>query len=144
MNKLVIPAAAIALALSSMTASAQTYETQSTTVQNSPADGSQTTTTTTERRNAYGTYRRTVTATHRYSAGPFEAPAGYTYSRYAVGEHVPAVLLDADDLMLSDYADFQLEAPPPGLEWIRVGDDALLVDRSNGEVIQTDYDLFED
>lgn len=143
MTKFIIPAAAIAIAFGALPASAQTYETQSTTVQTSPDDGSQTTTTTTERSNAYGTYRKTVTATHRYDAGPFDAPAGYTYTRYAVGEHVPPVLLDNGDLMLSDYSDYQLDSPPQGLEWIRVGDDALLVDRSNGEVIQTDYDLFE-
>jgi Ni/Co efflux regulator RcnB len=135
--------AASALALSLGTASAQTYESHSTTVQTSPEDGTQTTTTTTERNDGYATYRKTVTATHRYDDGRFEAPAGYTYTRYSVGERVPSVLLSSDGLVLSDYANYQLVSPPHGLEWIRVGNDALLIDRSSGEVIQTDYNLFE-
>ena len=143
MKRLIVPAALFALSFGAMTASAQTYQSQSTTVQSSPDQGTQTTTTTTERSDAYGTYRKTVTATHRYDAGAFMAPSGYTYTRYALGDHVPAVLLSSNNLMLSDYANFQLDPPPDGLEWIRVGDDALLVDRANGEVIQTDYNLFE-
>jgi Ni/Co efflux regulator RcnB len=143
MKKLIIPAAALALSLGTIGASAQTTETHSTTVQTSPEDGTQTTTTTTERNDGYGTYRKTVTATQRYDAGAFQAPAGYTYSRYTVGDHVPAVLLQSNNLMLSDYANYRLDAPPEGLKWIRVGNDALLIDRSNGEVIQTDYSLFE-
>ncbi len=141
MKRFIIPAAVVALSFGA--ASAQTYQSQSTTVQSSPDQGTQTTTTTTERSDAYGTYRKTVTATHRYDAGAFAAPSGYTYTRYALGDHVPAVLLSSNNLMLSDYANFQLDAPPDGLEWIRVGNDALLVDRTNGEVIQTDYNLFE-
>lgn len=142
MNKFAFStAAAIVMSLGAIHASAQSYQSQTTTVQSSP-DG-QTSTTTTESRDAYGSYRKTVTATHRYDDGAFAAPAGYTYSRYAVGDHVPAVLLNANNLTLSEYADFQLDAPPRGLEWIRVGDDALLVDRTTGEVIQTDYNLFE-
>jgi len=134
--------AASALALSLGTASAQTYESKTTTTQTSPADGTQTTTTTTERNDGYATYRKTVTATHRFDAGQFEAPTGYTYTRYSVGERVPSVILSSDGLVLNDYADYQLMAPPRGLEWVRVGNDALLVDRSTGEVIQTDYSLF--
>lgn len=141
MHKLIIPAAA-ALALSLGTASAQTYESHTTTTQASPDDGTQTTTSTTERNDGYTTFRKTVTATHRYDEGRFEAPAGYTYSRYNVGDHVPGLLLNSDGLMLTDYANYQLVAPPRGLKWIRVGDDALLIDRANGEVIQTDYSLF--
>jgi len=134
--------AASALALSLGTASAQTYEKKTTTTQTSPDDGTQTTTTTTERNDGYATYRKTVTATHHFDAGRFEAPAGYTYTRYTVGERVPQVILSSDGLVLGDYATYRLTPPPRGLEWIRVGNDALLVDRSTGEVIQTDYTLF--
>jgi Ni/Co efflux regulator RcnB len=143
MKKLLVPAALVALSFGAMTASAQTYQSQSTTTTSSPDQGTQTTTTTTERSDAYGTYRKTETATHRYNDGAFQAPSGYTYTRYVPGDHVPAVLLSSNNLMLSDYANFKLDAPPNGLEWIRVGDDALLVDQANGEVIQTDYNLFE-
>ena len=141
MNKFIIPAAAV-LALSFGAASAQT-ETHTTTVQSAPDEGTQTTTTTTERSDAYGNYRKTVTATRRYEAGTFEAPAGYTYTRYSVGERVPHVLITTPNLVLGDYSTYRLDEPPQGLKWIRVGNDALLIDRSTGEVIQTDYDLFE-
>jgi Ni/Co efflux regulator RcnB len=144
MSKLIIPAAAaLALSLGTLSASAQTYESHTTTTQTSPEDGTQTTTTTTQRDGAYGSFRKTVTATHRYDNGEFQAPAGYTYTRYSVGERVPSVLLTSDGLILSDYANYQLDAPPHGLKWIRVGNDALLIDRANGEVIQTDYNLFQ-
>ena len=144
MSKLIVPAAAaLALSLGTLSASAQSYESKSTTVQTSPEDGTQTTTTTTQRDGEYGTYRKTVTATHRYDAGAFRAPAGYTYTRYSVGERVPSVLITSDGLVLSDYANYQLDEPPHGLKWIRVGNDALLINPRNGEVIQTDYNLFE-
>ena len=141
MRKLIIPAAA-ALVLSLGAASAQTYESKSTTTETSPADGTQTTTTTTERNDGYTTFRKTVTATHHYDDGQFAAPAGYTYTRYNIGDHVPGVILSSDGLVLTDYSNYQLVAPPRGLEWIRVGSDALLVNPANGEVIQSDYSLF--
>jgi Ni/Co efflux regulator RcnB len=142
MKKLIVPAAAIfALSLGVSVVSAQPYQSQSTTVRTSPDTGTQTTTTTSESKDAYGTYRKTVTSTKRYDAGAFAAPRGYTYSRFAVGDHVPSVLLNSN-LTLADYGSYQLDAPPPGLVWIRDGQDALLVDQSNGEVVQADYDLF--
>lgn len=140
MQKLTLSAAMLALSIGA--AAAQTTSYRSTTVQTNPAEGTQTTTTTTENNDGYLQYRKTVTATRRYDAGAFDAPAGYTYMRYTVGDHVPAVLLQGN-LALSDYADYQLDRPPQGLEWIRVGDDALLVDPSSGEVVQTDYNLFD-
>jgi Ni/Co efflux regulator RcnB len=142
MRNLIIPAAA-ALVLSLGAASAQTYESHTTTTQTSPEDGTQTTTTTTERDNGYATFRKTVTATHHYDDGAFAAPAGYTYTRYKLGDHVPGVLLSSDGLVLTDYANYQLVAPPRGLKWIRVGNDALLVNPADGEVIQTNYGLFQ-
>lgn len=32
--------------------------------------------------------------------------------------------------------------PPYGAIWVRVGNDALLVDRDSGEVITVQYDVF--
>ena len=81
--------------------------------------------------------------TKHYDAGTFVAPAGYTYTRYSIGERVPHVLIATPNLVLGDYSTYRLDSPPEGLVWIRVGNDALLVSRSTGEVIQTDYDLFD-
>jgi Ni/Co efflux regulator RcnB len=142
MKNLIVPAT-VALVLSLGTASAQTYESHTTTTQTSPEDGTQTTTSTTERNDGYSTYRKTVTATHHFNDGALTAPAGYTYTRYKIGDHVDGVLLGGDGLVLTDYANYQLVAPPRGLKWIRVGNDALLVNPADGEVIQTNYGLFE-
>ena len=32
--------------------------------------------------------------------------------------------------------------PPPDAVWVRYGDDALLIDRYTGEVIQVEYGVF--
>jgi Ni/Co efflux regulator RcnB len=126
----------------SATALAQTSPNTTTTTTTTVDTPTGTTSTkTTETTDGLTQYRKTVTATTRYDAGPFRAPSGYTYSRYGVGDHVPTVLLSGD-VDLSDYSTYALLAPPAPLKWIRVGDDALLVSRDNGEVIQADYGLF--
>ena len=35
-----------------------------------------------------------------------------------------------------------LDPPPPGTVWVRYGNDALLIDRYSGEVIQVVYGIF--
>jgi Ni/Co efflux regulator RcnB len=132
----IVPAFALCLAAPAF---AQPDERTTTTTVETPNGSS--TTTTTESSDGYTKYRKTVTASRSFDAGPFRAPSGYTYSRYRVGDHVPTVLLGSD-LDLSDYSTYALVAPPEGLKWIRVGDDALLISRNSGEVIQTDYGLF--
>ena len=46
------------------------------------------------------------------------------------------------DYWIDDFLAFGLFAPPPNLIWVRVGDDALLIDRETGEVIQVARDVF--
>jgi Ni/Co efflux regulator RcnB len=38
---------------------------------------------------------------------------------------------------------FGLAPPPYGYEWVRNGDDALLIDTNTGEILQVEYDVFE-
>ena len=99
-------------------------------------------TTTEDSNDGYKQYRRTITTTKHYDAGAFVAPSGYTYTRYAIGQRVNGDLL-GNDYVLSSYHNYALQAPPSGLTWIRVGDDALLVDRNTGEVVESDYGLFK-
>ena len=139
MRNLMISAAALALCLGASAASAQESTTTTTTVQT--PTGSETTKTT-EGTDAYGNYRKTVTSTKRYDAAAFVAPSGFTYRRFAVGDHVPSVLL-GDSVVLNNYSEYALMSPPSGLTWIRDGQDALLVDVRTGEVIQADYDMFK-
>jgi Ni/Co efflux regulator RcnB len=44
--------------------------------------------------------------------------------------------------VLADYWLFALEVPPVGYEWVRSGNDALLVNTSNGEILQVEYSVF--
>jgi Ni/Co efflux regulator RcnB len=137
MNKLMISAAVLAVCLGAPAAFAQDT-TQSTTTVQTP--NGEKTTSTTESNDGYAQYRKTVTSTKHYNAGVYEAPAGYSYTRFTVGQRVPSALLGRH---IDDYDDYALQAPPSGLTWIRVGGDALLVD-SNGQVIQANYSLFTD
>jgi Ni/Co efflux regulator RcnB len=43
---------------------------------------------------------------------------------------------------LSDYWLFGLEVPPVGYEWVRYGDDALLIDVNTGMILQVEYGVF--
>jgi Ni/Co efflux regulator RcnB len=46
------------------------------------------------------------------------------------------------DYWIGDFIMFALMSPPDGYVWVRVGDDALLVDADTGEVVQVVYDVF--
>ncbi|MGI9168828.1 MAG: RcnB family protein [Caulobacteraceae bacterium] len=87
-------------------------------------------------------YRKVIQAPRRYRiVRPWIAPRGFTYRRFGLGERVPAALLVAS-FLLGDFANYGLESPPYGYVWVRDGTDAVLVDRSTGEVIQVQYGLF--
>ena len=144
MYKFLATASALALCVGVTAAIAQpdTSTQRTTTVVSTPSGTEQTTTTTRTSSNGYTQYRRTVTATKHYDAAAFVAPTGYTYKRFAVGDKVPGVMLGSG-VSLPDYQSYALENPPSAdLHWIRNGRDALLIDRNTGEVVQTDYDLF--
>jgi Ni/Co efflux regulator RcnB len=57
------------------------------------------------------------------------------------GERLP-VTFYVRDYWIADFALYGLIEPWPGYEWIRVGDDAVLVDIETGEVIRVEYGLF--
>ena len=42
----------------------------------------------------------------------------------------------ASNYRILDWWTYDLPVPPPGYAWVRVGDDALLIDEFNGRVIQ--------
>jgi Ni/Co efflux regulator RcnB len=80
-------------------------------------------------------------APHRYRIGVWHAPRGFRYRRFGIGEHIPALLL-VPAFFLLDYYDYGLEEPDYGYVWVRDGDDAVLVDRYTGEVVEVEYDVF--
>ncbi|WEK42592.1 MAG: RcnB family protein [Candidatus Sphingomonas colombiensis] len=86
-------------------------------------------------------YRHNFTAPQAYRIGPYHPPHGYAYRRYAYGQILPR-LYWSPDYILSDYWLFGLDLPPVGFEWVRYGPDALLIDMTTGEVVQTVYAIF--
>ena len=87
-------------------------------------------------------YHRSWTATRRYRwTAPYVRPAGWYYRRWTLGAFLPALFF-AQQYWINNYAMFTLDPPPPGTIWVRYGNDALLVDRNSGEVIQVVYGIF--
>jgi len=89
----------------------------------------------------FSSYQRNVTAQHRFRAPAYQRPQGWYSRRWTFGESLPA-LFWTQNFWIGDYVDYGLMPPPPGTIWIRDGNDALLIDRADGEIIQVDYGVF--
>lgn len=85
--------------------------------------------------------RRTYMAPKRYRAGQYRPPSGYHYRRWTSGQFLPGNYY-ARNYWLSSFATYGLIAPPSGYVWVRVGPDALMIDRYNGEVVRVAYNIF--
>ena len=88
-------------------------------------------------------FRRTMVATRHFHAGPYRAPPGFHYRRWALGERLPGEFF-ARSFWLADFGIYGLFAPPYGYVWVRYGPDAVLIDQYTGEVISVDYGVFID
>jgi Ni/Co efflux regulator RcnB len=87
------------------------------------------------------TYQRNVTAGHRFHYGSYHRPSGWYYRRWAYGEDLPS-LFWARDYWIGDWWLFDLPIPPYGYEWVRYGDDAILVNVYTGEILEVEYGVF--
>jgi Ni/Co efflux regulator RcnB len=85
--------------------------------------------------------RLNVQASRQFHNGDYRQPAGYQSRHWSYGERLPHSYF-ARDYWLMDYVSFGLFAPPDGLVWVRVGNDALLIDEISGDVVQVDYGVF--
>jgi Ni/Co efflux regulator RcnB len=85
--------------------------------------------------------RRNMQAPKHFHSGNYNAPQGYQYRHWSYGERLPRGYF-ARDYWISDFSMFGLFAPPSYLVWVRVGDDALLIDRDSGEIVQVRYGVF--
>jgi Ni/Co efflux regulator RcnB len=93
-------------------------------------------------RRDFSSYQRNFNApNHFHAAASYRRPGGWYSHRWTYGEILPS-LFWAPDYWLSDYNDFGLMSPPPGTVWVRDGNDALLIDRDSGEIIQVEYSVF--
>ncbi len=80
-------------------------------------------------------------AQQRYRIGGYRAPYGYYSRAWAFGDFLPRGWY-GDEYFLGDFLDFDLPYPPPGYEWVRVGGDALLIDRYTGRIVQVVRGIF--
>jgi Ni/Co efflux regulator RcnB len=86
-------------------------------------------------------YQHNYQAARSFRIGPYHRPAGYYVHHWGYGEILPRAFWAAP-FILADYWLFALEVPPAGFEWVRVGNDALLVSIDTGEVLQAEYGVF--
>jgi Ni/Co efflux regulator RcnB len=86
--------------------------------------------------------RANIRAPHRFRAPrAYVRPVGWYPHRWVYGERLPRAFF-APNYFILDFAAFGLFAPWSGYEWVRYGNDALLIDIETGEVIRVEYDIF--
>jgi Ni/Co efflux regulator RcnB len=88
-----------------------------------------------------GAYQHNFQAARSYHIGPYRRPPGWTAHRWGYGEILPRAYW-APQYLIADYWLFALEVPPGGYEWVRDGNDALLIDTATGEILQVEYGVF--
>ena len=86
-------------------------------------------------------YQHNYQAARSFHVGPYHRPPGWRVHQWGYGEILPRAYWTSQ-YILSDYWLFALEVPPVGYEWVRVGNDALLVSTDNGAVLQVEYGVF--
>lgn len=89
----------------------------------------------------YRNYHQNFRAAQRFRAPPYRRPPGYFARRWSWGQTLP-VAFWTRDYWLTDFYVYDLPPPPYGAIWVRVGDDALLIDQYTGEIIEVDYGVF--
>lgn len=89
----------------------------------------------------YRNYHQNFRATQRFRAPPYRRPPGYFVRRWSWGQTLP-VAFWTRNYWLTDFYAYDLPPPPYGAIWVRVGDDALLIDQYTGEIIEVDYGVF--
>jgi Ni/Co efflux regulator RcnB len=87
-------------------------------------------------------FPRSFSLDRRYHwRGDWRAPPGFYNRHWNYGDRLPWGWF-SQSYWIDDYYDYSLPVPPYGYEWIRVGDDAVLVDLSSGTVVETAPDAF--
>jgi Ni/Co efflux regulator RcnB len=88
-----------------------------------------------------GAYQHNFQAARSYHIGPYRRPPGWSAHRWGYGEILPRAYW-GPQYLIADYWLFALEVPPAGYEWVRDGNDALLIDTNTGEILQVEYGVF--
>lgn len=88
-----------------------------------------------------GAYPRSFHSPRRYHAHPYRRPPHFYVHVWSFGELLPYAWF-GPEYVITDWWAYDLPPPPPGYDWVRVGDDALLVDEYTGRIVQVVRDLF--
>lgn len=86
-------------------------------------------------------YQRNFNAARKFRGGFYRKPPGWYYRRWTFGQVLPFAFF-ARNYWLNDYYVYDLPVPPYGYEWVRYGDDALLVNIRTGAILQVVYGIF--
>jgi Ni/Co efflux regulator RcnB len=87
-------------------------------------------------------FRANITAPRHFHIAAYVKPPGWYQHRWTYGERLPRAFF-APEFFIVDFGAYGLMAPWDGYEWVRYGDDALLIDVDTGEVIRVEYGLFD-
>lgn len=93
------------------------------------------------RANNFRFYQGRYFARDRFRIGFYQRPFGFTSRIWLRGDFLPFGYY-SEDYTLADYWSYDLYDPPLGCRWVRVRDDALLVDNFTGEVVDGVYNIF--
>lgn len=88
----------------------------------------------------YSNYHRDWRPTRRFRAPAYHRPPGWYSRRWSFGQILPSLFWTRDYWL--DYRLYDLPPPPYGAVWVRVGDDALMIDDYSGEIITVAYNVF--
>jgi Ni/Co efflux regulator RcnB len=86
-----------------------------------------------------GRWSRSYQAQHRYRS-PWRYPSGWYAYRWSFGDYLPYGWYSSSYYL--NWYEYGLPEPPIGAEWVRSGEDAILVDVWTGEVLSVYYGLF--
>ena len=89
----------------------------------------------------HGRYPPVFWSPNRFHVGAYRAPYGFYARAWAFGDFLPRGWFAAS-YFIGDFVDYDLPYPPPGFEWVRVGDDAIMVDQYTGRVVQVVRGIF--
>ena len=80
-------------------------------------------------------------ASHRYSAGRYQAPRGYQARQWRRGDRMPSAYRGRAYVV--DYHRYGLRAPPRGYHYVRSGNDAVLTAVATGVIASVVLSLFQ-